>query len=148
MPLYKAIVTIPLDSGLPADSAQMTPWFNDHGVGTDPANLAGQICDVFMKPSTGWISAAGEITTAMYLHTPGVPTMGPPKAVVTHNKGLVKSSAGPREIALTLSFYGGQNVPRKRGRLYLPITRRAPAPDPPSLRPSATGPAGPPPPAP
>jgi len=90
MPLYKAIVTIPLDSGLPADSAQMTPWFNDHGVGTDPANLAGQICDVFMKPSTGWISAAGEITTAMY-----------PSATVM---------AAALQLATALSGVGGVDV--------------------------------------
>jgi hypothetical protein len=29
------------------------------------------------------------------------------------------TSLGPREVALCLSYYAGQNVPRKRGRLYL-----------------------------
>lgn len=121
MALYRSIVSIPLDSALPRDAVNLTPWFNDHGLTTDPQNLASSLADVFSGVGS-WLGAAYEITVKMYEHTPGDPTTGPPKASVTKNKGSIATCNGPREIALCLSYYAGQNIPGRRGRLYLPIT--------------------------
>jgi hypothetical protein len=123
MPLYKTLVAITADTGLSADKFVLTPWFNDHGATTDPDNLAGQIADVFVGQSGSWCVASTEVLVTMYLHTPGDPTSGPPVGSALKYKGtVVASTIFPREVACCLSFYGGTNQPRKRGRLYLPMS--------------------------
>jgi len=44
-----------------------------------------------------------------------------PKATKVLNAGACAESTQPRELAVCLSFYGGKNSPRQRGRLYLPV---------------------------
>lgn len=123
MPLYKCIVAIPADTSLPKDRILLSPWFNDHGLTTDPASIAGQVVDVFAGP-TAWLKQSIEATCTVYQHTPGTPTFGPPVASVTRYPGTVRASNCPRDVALCLSFYAGTNVKRRRGRLYLPISIR------------------------
>lgn len=138
MPLYKMLVAMYADGGLERDAAVCTPWFNDHGATSDPANLCSQLADVFVKTSTGWWKEANtQVRVTAYEHTPGDPTTGPPKASVLRNSGAFLPATCTRDQALCLSFYAGENTGRKRGRLYLPVYGR-PAAETAGVRPGAT----------
>lgn len=125
MPLYRTQVSWAADMAggtlPPKDFITVTPWFNDHGPGTNPMTIAGDLCDVFAKSSTGWAPYNMQITTSVYLHVPGQLKDGPPVAKITKNAGVGATSACPREVAICLSFYAGQNQPGRRGRLFLPV---------------------------
>jgi hypothetical protein len=117
MPLYMAHVRQAADSVLARDFIVNTLWFNDHGLTTDPANLANSIRDVF---KTFWQPiGAREVEVRLYEHSAGDPTMGDPKATAIVNKGSAPGSGMPREIAICLSFYAGTNSKRNRGRIYV-----------------------------
>jgi hypothetical protein len=58
-----------------------------------------------------------------------------PVAEVVRNEGFAPVSGVPREIALCLSFFSERNVPRQRGRLYLPLLENSNAL---AVRPSPT----------
>jgi hypothetical protein len=45
-----------------------------------------------------------------------------PKATSVYGAGVFTPSAIPGELALCLSYYGGDAGPSKRGRLYVPYT--------------------------
>jgi hypothetical protein len=59
-----------------------------------------------------------------------------PKGEFTLNPGTVgPASSCPREVALCLSYYATRNLPRQRGRIYLPIAGTSHNP---ALRPNPT----------
>jgi hypothetical protein len=134
--LYKMMVRWPADTGKPADDIIVTPWLNDHGVGTNPDSLCSQVLDCFMG-SARWILVNVEAHCYAYEHTPGELETGPPKGSSHRNVGALASSNCPREQALCLSFYAVSNEPRRRGRLYLPCCLHTPATENQGIRPGA-----------
>jgi len=117
MPLYRMQCSYAADSTLARDYMVNTLWFNDQGVGTDPANLCNDLAVIW---NTLFGTPAREINVRAYLHNPGTPQDGPPVAVKTLNPGAAPTTGVMREIALCLSFYAGQNRARRRGRIYVP----------------------------
>jgi hypothetical protein len=117
------------DSILPRDRFVNTLYFEDIGT-SDQDGLCLDLAHIF---DSFWYSPGNrEIVVKSY-------EVGPPpnfpigEAIL--NPGLAPISGCPREVSLCLSFYAGQNVPRKRGRIYLSIAAASIVP---GVRPSGT----------
>jgi hypothetical protein len=91
------------------------PCFHD-ALGT---NVAQTLADDLATAVNGKIAGTPQIRVRMY-ELPYVKGAGH-TAEKLLNKGTSPASTLPREQALCLSFYAGQNKPRQRGRVYLPI---------------------------
>ena len=115
MPIWKLQTAFTMDSALPRDVLVITPHFNDAGVGTDPQGL----CDDLAAALSAWWTVTGQITVTAY-DAQGTPPVYP-QGSATVNPGGAPPSAVPREIAVCLSFYSVRNIPRQRGRLYIPF---------------------------
>lgn len=115
MPLYKFQVAGQMDSILARDSLVNTLYFDDRGIGSDPQNLCDDLRDIF---DTGWYANPTQLVVTAY-------EVGPapqyPKARSEVNMGLSPASSCSREVAICLSYYGTRNLPRQRGRIYLPL---------------------------
>lgn len=108
-------------SMLPRDMHCITPTFRvqadwDPLGGTDWDNLANDLANALI--AWGTASTNKQLTVRLYLIGGTKPNR--PKATVIKNPGLSAEPTIPRELALCLSFYGGQNDRTQRGRLYLP----------------------------
>jgi hypothetical protein len=119
MPLYKFQVSVAADSTAPRDRIVNTFHLNREAI-LNPGPLGGDAlatdcCNMFRD---AWYGPTREITTKIY--NVGSPP-NYPVGQKTINMGLAPASAGPREVSLCLSYYGARNLPRTRGRLYLPI---------------------------
>lgn len=115
MPIFHAQVAAAGDSILPRDRFVNTLHFDRPvALPADPDAIAGDIADVFQ---TNWYVGLREITVKLYANGP------PPQfpfGEATINAGLAPATPGPREVALCMSFYADNNLPRRRGRIYLP----------------------------
>jgi len=115
MPLYRFQIAAQMDSTLPRDALVNTLHFNDQGIGSDPDVLCQDLLDIFQA---GWYANPCQITVDCY----GVGD--PPQYPVGHaeeNMGLSPASSCAREVAICLSFYATRNLPRQRGRIFLPL---------------------------
>jgi hypothetical protein len=114
MPIWKLQTSIWNDTLLPRDAFTITPHFNDQGVGTDPQGL----CEDLAAAISAWCGPLQQVTVKAYdaQGTPPVYPAGEDTAVLG-NFGI---SSSPREVALCLSFFSTRNIPRQRGRLYIP----------------------------
>src|SRR6187549_2772659 len=115
--LYKVAIGVQVDDNLARDNMWVTPHFHDTAGTQSPAQLATQLANNMVsylgKP------ARGQVKVYLEDFNPGVPHN--PLAVVDFGTvGTVATSNTPREIALCLSYYAGQNTKRYRGRLYIP----------------------------
>ena len=127
MPTHiRAMVQWQCGSMLPRDIHQITPSFRaqtgfDPIGGVDWDTLAQDLLDK-MSGGTGFIfNKTNQCTVKLYEikdPVPGVPNR--PKSVKTKNPGVATEASIPRELALCLSYYGGNNNPDNRGRLYVP----------------------------
>ena len=115
MPIYRAQLAVHVDSQLPRDAQIVTPHFDDHGVGSDPQNLCEDLAHAYVN----WLGGAKHVSCKFYVATGEKPHY--PVAEYDVNTTSLQVSTCPREVALCLSFYSERNVPRYRGRLYLPI---------------------------
>src|SRR3954451_18772121 len=115
---------------LPKDAVMINPTFRDRGALTNPGNLATDLLNI----ANIRFGAARQITVKMYDLEEAKPRY--PKATKVANTSLAAEGSVMREVALCLSYYSGQNVKRKRGRLYLPLCCYA-APGSIGLRPTA-----------
>jgi hypothetical protein len=132
---YRAQCIFSLDSTLPRDQLVINPCFLDHGVTSNPSNLASDLATAL----EGWYGTASVLPITVKLYDIEGSKPVAPAAIATRNSTLAPPSAGcPREIAVCLSFYAGQNVPRKRGRLYVPAALLGGMPSSLALRPSST----------
>jgi hypothetical protein len=116
MPRYRALVSTYKNTELAQDYITNTLYFNDTGIGTDAAGLAQDIAEVFAtyrSLPTGW----NRVNCRLYDMAEPAPReiQGEHTATVTVNG----SPAGPREVALCLSYYAERNLPRNRGRIYI-----------------------------
>jgi len=115
MPVWRLQTAWQLDTTAPRDRMVITPHFNDVGATTDPQNL----CDDWLAALQVIAPTTGQLSVTAYDAQGTVPVY--PEAQSIINVGATKATGVPRELALCLSFYGERNVPRQRGRLYLPL---------------------------
>lgn len=117
MPIYKAVITTWCDTTDPTDGMQITPHFNDTGVGSDPQGLA----DDLLTRWTGFLGTAFKVTQRrVQLYNATSPPPNYPVAISEANMGAAVASNVNRDVAVCLSFYSDFNRPRRRGRLYIP----------------------------
>lgn len=116
MPKYRIQVSVPVDTALPRDRMVINPTFDDKGALTNPANL----CQDLAAATQTYFGGGFEVKCVAYDIEDLPPS--PPKGQGIVAKDAKLDSSSPREIALCLSFYAGDNVKRKRGRLYIPQT--------------------------
>jgi len=114
MPVYRLQTAIAADTTFPRDYLVMTPHFDDGAIGTDPQNL----CDDLAAAINTWTGGGREVKVTAYNAQSPAPSF--PLGEKILNQGLSPSASLPREIACCLSFFAGRNLPRQRGRLYVP----------------------------
>jgi hypothetical protein len=116
MPTHALVQTsFSVDSLLPRDRLVGTPCFRWASFTIqDAESLANNVLDAYET-----LGFPGMERTAKVYDLEGTPPVLP-MATVTRHPGQPGTSLVPREIALCLSFAGGQFQPRQRGRLYLP----------------------------
>lgn len=104
------------------DLIMITPHFWSSGGAPSFANLANSLHDMMAKSAdvTSWSGAAVETRVNLYDRPLAGGKTGPPVYTSTKNAGVFAVSNYPREVAACLSFYGQQNQPSYRGRLYFP----------------------------
>src|SRR3954447_24350600 len=83
----------------------------------DAASLANNVLDAY-ETELG-VGKFPQTTAKVYDLEGTKPVL--PMATVTRRPGTVLASSIPREVALCLSFSGGQHQPRQRGRIYVPM---------------------------
>src|SRR5215204_2864361 len=117
------------DSVFPRDRFVITPHFNATLPGTDE----DQLCQDLATALLAWCTQPREVKVTSY-DAQGTPPVFPNGQAIV-SQGVTPNSAIPRELALCLSFYSQRNLPRQRGRLYLPAPLFGSAP---AVRPSTT----------
>jgi len=113
----KLNTTVWCDSLLPRDGIQINPVVNTTAGVTDSEALVNDWIVAFKGYSP--LAATNQITVKAYDVSRPKPNY--PLFERTDNPGLVNAAPSVREVALCLSFYAGNNVPRRRGRLYVPM---------------------------
>jgi hypothetical protein len=105
---------------LPRDAAMINPVMHNTGGIFSPTDWAG-LTDEWIAAFKTWsgIGTTNQINVKVY-DVAGTPP-NPPIVDKTVNANAVTGVGSPREIACCLSFFAGQNVKRKRGRLYVPF---------------------------
>lgn len=107
-------------SALPRDRFVTTAWFDVDSVSiieqTDWDNLASDALNAWSEQLG---SPSREISVKVYMADDPKPR--PIKAQKTQNVGQSGNLTYPGEVALCLSFYGERNLPRTRGRMFLPL---------------------------
>lgn len=111
--VMRAQVAFGADTAFPRDRMAITPHFND----TLDGNAQTLADDLANKFDT-FFAGVREVSVKVY--DAQAPKPNPPMATAIKQSGLTPASPGDREVALCLSFYAGQNVKRKRGRVYIP----------------------------
>jgi hypothetical protein len=115
---YKLMVQQPMDSSLPRDLFVNTLHFR-HSLGalfaTDLTSFADNVSAAFL--ATVWSGSTKRHTIKVYT-TEGSPPHDPIVTKDYNAATAIPNAAYPREIALCLSFKGGQR-PWQRGRLYI-----------------------------
>ncbi len=112
MPIYRVQMAFPFDSALPKDLVTINPHFN----APDPSALLAAL----KANLIAWV-AVGTHPFTLKAYDAATPPPSYPVATA-QQLGTPMPSAGPREIALCLSYYTTYNRPRYRGRLYIPYT--------------------------
>lgn len=135
MGLMRAIVSVAADSVLARDRCVNTLYFDVTNVsllvGTDADALASDLATIYhnlMNPT-----ATREIDVRLY--NMDDPKPRPIAGRFTKNVGAAPAGNIPREVAVCLSFYADRNLPKRRGRIFLPAFAIG---DPFGLRPAAT----------
>jgi hypothetical protein len=114
-------------STAPRDAMQITPHFRvGAGIAPDAVGDWQDLCDDLADGLNTWADVTRrQLTVKLYeipatRPTPGIGDPNRPKATAVRDVGHIDEAGRPRELALCLSFNGGANAPRERGRLYLP----------------------------
>lgn len=118
MAIYRAQCSFAADSDFPRDQLVITPHFKDTevpGTQQQPQNLANDLANALLL----WAMPANSRRVTVKLYNAEAPPPSFPLATAVRGT-LIPGSPMPREIALCLSFYAERNLPRQRGRLYIP----------------------------
>jgi hypothetical protein len=115
---YRAQCTwLGIDSALPRDGITIDPCFRAAAGLSTPDAFASDLANGLMGWASGPFSVA-QLTVKIYDIEGTKPVFPVGTAIV--NPGGLSASGNPREVALCLSFFADHNLPRQRGRLYLP----------------------------
>lgn len=114
--ILKLQVSAQGDNALPRDNFVITPHFEVPAVIADADSLCQDLADAL----NDWMNDKREIIVKAYDAQGTVPVY--PIGVGVASAGLAPPSTSPREVAICLSFYSQRNIPRNRGRLYIPHT--------------------------
>lgn len=122
MPTHiRAQISWSVGTMLPRDVMTIDPCFRHHAVlpGDDPnwQNLADDLGNAL----DAWLPQPAGRQQVVKLYEIGQPQPNRPRAIHVLHANQSPEGSVPREICLCLSFNGGQNTPRQRGRLYLPF---------------------------
>lgn len=140
MPLHmRAQCSWQVGSMLPRDVFTIDPCFRDQlGVTDDPLSGGDKqaLAEDLATALKAWELAPTnhQLTVKLYDIEGTKPVR--PMATAIRQANAAQQAAYMREIALCLSFYGGQNAPQNRGRLFIPHVKMSNAA--PSVRPSST----------
>lgn len=116
MAIFKVQVAAAADTILPRDRYVNTIHFDRPlGMPSDPDQICADLNALFLA---SWYVSPREITSKLY--AVGGPPPHFPEGEATSNPGVAPATNGVREVALCLSYYAERNLPRQRGRLYLP----------------------------
>jgi hypothetical protein len=116
MPRYRALVSTYKSTEMAIDKITNTLYFNDTGLGTDAQGLAEDIAEVF---ATYRSLPAGWNRVNCRLYDMAEPMPREIQGEADHIPTVNGSEAGPREVALCLSYFAERNLPRNRGRIYV-----------------------------
>ena len=106
------------ETGAPRDVVTNNPCFRwDNLLPQDAESLANNVMDTYDVLNGGPLP--WHLEAKVYDLEGSPPIL--PMAHVVRNQGVYADADDPREVALCLSFYGGQHQPRQRGRLYVPV---------------------------
>ena len=97
------------------DKVVITPHFEI----LNPAPDIQQLCEDMVTGLQTITNHVGEVQVKGYDAQGSIPVYPQGDAIV--NKGIPQLVQHPGELAHCLSFYGGRNVKRQRGRVYLPL---------------------------
>ena len=122
MPVHiRAMCQWQVGSMLPRDINQITPCFRHQIL---PASVTPEwqdLADDLAQALEAWDTGGRQLTVKLYNIDEEAPGhINRPKATTVIGAGLASPSPYPPEVACCLSFYGGNNEPRQRGRLYVP----------------------------
>jgi len=117
MSIVRAQVSIGADTSFPRDKLMINPHFE---------NTAGPLTDDDWRDFAedlataldGYFSPSREVTVKIYDAQAASPSF--PLGEHTIAANVTPVSSCPRELALCLSYFSGQNRPKFRGRLYVP----------------------------
>jgi hypothetical protein len=120
--IWRLQCTFGADSAFIRDRFVITPHFEVGFDALDPTAGAqvDTLCEDLATALNTWDLDTREITVKGYDAQGSIPVL--PQGSAIRNVGLFPASTCPREMALCLSYYSGQNAPRRRGRLYIPVT--------------------------
>lgn len=125
MGAHKYLVSIAGENLEPSSFMTNTLCFNHTLPGiiapTDLEHLAGDLCAAYRDH---WFMEGGAREIRCKVYDFGPPPQYPLAEAVV-NEASFAALHGPGEVALCLSFYSDHNVPRRRGRLFLPVTHRS-----------------------
>lgn len=143
MPLFKAVckwaADVPATTFQARDFLQITPHFFSSSGSPGYSALANDLMTLLATSgsSSAWHQTDSEVHVALYQQELTGGKTGPPVFQTSKNLGTIATSNAPREVALCLSYYGQQNQPGYRGRLYWPVGLR-PAGEAVGARPTTT----------
>lgn len=121
MPTHiKALVSWQVGTGQPRDAHMITPSFR-HQTDLLDFDVGWQgLADDLHAAVKGWTTFAGNRSLTVKLYRIGGAKPNRPQAIKSDNVAIFPEVSMPRELAVCLSFYGGQNRADQRGRLYVP----------------------------
>lgn len=113
MATWRTQIAFQLDSALPKDQVVITPHF----IG----GAAQPLADALVTKVKGLTNVGAAVPFTVKVYDVSIPKPNPPAGQATNvGAGSPAATGHPRELALCLSYYGTQNQPRYRGRLYIP----------------------------
>lgn len=121
MSIYRMQVSFGADSALPRDRFVITPHFRNAGgilTDEDATSLTDDLADALLTWRGTWSGLTREIIVKCYDAQKAPPSY--PLHTAVRDANAYPASAVPREVAVCLSFYNERNIPRHRGRLYIP----------------------------
>lgn len=115
MPNMRAQVAVWFDSLAPRDAMMINPTFKDVSGSVSYDSLAN---DLATAVNTKLI-VKNQIRVRIYNLDEEKPRYA--KAEKILNTGVAGARTNMGELAVCLSFYASQNIPRRRGRVYIPL---------------------------
>lgn len=135
MAVLRAQCSFAADTTFPRDRVVITPHFSTN-ILSDPISGvdADQLAEDLATALDTWDGAtAREIKVTMYDAQGTQPVF--PSGEAVRNLNASPTTTQPRELACCLSYYADRNIPRHRGRLYIPAFLASPS-SAPALKPS------------